>query len=98
MCPNALAQYLSFKLDSTKPCNYWCPITAELNKYKETKLILEASGHDTHDLQKAIELFSVATQHLKAVQEASIAKFKKEGVCFIVDHQKAAELESACLQ
>ena len=91
-----LATYLSQHLDTLVDSPFYCPYN--LHKYRQTSALLRACGHNTESLDEAIEATSTSIQELKAAQESAIFKFRNEGVCFIVDTEKAKELEMAHLQ
>jgi len=96
MDPNGLVRYLANRVESLKCC--FCLFSYELANLKETSSILQACGHNTEELDQAIVKARDSIAELKKAQERAIDRFKNSTVTFIVDAQKAAEIEAARLQ
>ncbi len=74
-----LNSYLSSALDKLN--NYpYCKLTYALVEINETKKLLQAAGHETGDLDVAIEDATASFMTVKDVLAVAIAKFKSEGI------------------
>lgn len=91
---NTVVTYLAQQLESWKALPYYCPCTQDLNNYRKTSELLQACGHDVHELNAAIITTEKAFKELKFAREQAVARFTAEGVCFTVDEDKRRELEA----
>ena len=79
--------YLNEKLSAQcQSCRY---MACGLSDFRECGKLLEAAGHDTSELQQAIEGVVTACAVLQRVNEIACARFKVEGVKFHVVSDKA---------
>lgn len=86
--------YLNEKLSAQ--CQSFKYMTCGLNEYRECSKLLEAAGHDTSELQQAIEGVVTAYAVLQRVNEIACARFKVEGVKFHVISDKALISQIEC--
>ena len=69
-----------------------------LSQHMETKRIIRACGHDTSELEQAIDAANKAWCDLEDTRKKVVERFKVEGICFMVDAEKRKELELTELQ
>ena len=91
---NKVVTILCQQLESWKSSPYYCPFTQELKNYRNSSELLQACGHDVHELNVAIIATEKAFQELKVARDRAVARFHTEGVCFTVDENKRSELEA----
>jgi hypothetical protein len=70
----------------------------EMTRYKEVQKLIKACGHNTSELQQAIDAADKAISELTMVRDKVVGKFKHDGVCFTVDESKRKEIEQSTLQ
>lgn len=93
-----VVDFLNSHVDELGGTSYFCNFTNGLARYKETERLIKACGHDTAELQIAIDAFEVTARALEKAREKTVCKFKADGVCFVVDEKKRKEIEAANLQ
>ena len=59
-----------------------------LSEHKQMQQIIQACGHDTSELLRAIEEAEKAVHALRMVCDKVVFKFKTDGVSFVVDNNK----------
>ena len=73
-----LNNYLKKRLIEIFPS--YCKLTHALNDYIEMSALLKAAGHDTVNLDDALNEIVKSIDQLKKVQKAAIFKFESEGI------------------
>lgn len=69
-----------------------------LTPYSETQKLIEACGHDTSELEQAIDTAGKAVAKMEIARYKVATKLKAGGICFVVDESKRMELEQSRLQ
>jgi hypothetical protein len=97
----ALAEYLYAHVDSKarSEYNFYCPISNEMSKFKETSKLLQILGQNTEKLEEAIKATETSVKELRAAQENAINQFKQDGLYFyIIQKDTFQEVEAESLQ
>lgn len=75
-----LREYMQEHIQSLHS-EYWsCPFQLHMRPYVNLSNALQATGHDTTELDRAIESIKGAAQGLKQASERAKAKFTREGI------------------
>jgi hypothetical protein len=98
MDPDWLVNFLNGYLEKQRSCRFYDPMLTEMNRFRETSKLLQACGHKTEELDEAIADTMQSVQRLNLAQENAISKWKQQGVYFVIDRQKAIDIETANLQ
>lgn len=88
---------LNARVDELGRGCYW-ETASFLVRYRETQKLIQACGHDTSELEQAIDAAGKAVAEMEIVRDKVVSRFKANGVCFIVDESKRKEIEQAKLQ
>jgi len=93
-----LITILNTRVDELSRSGCFCGFTPVLAPYRETKKLIQACGHDTSELESAINAADQALTQLELTRDKVACRFKADGVCFTVDESKRKEIEMARLQ
>jgi hypothetical protein len=88
-----LNAYLQQKMKELDNCGY-CPATNGIKGYVERCALLKAAGHDTTQLQAAVDQANLAIAHLKIVSAQATGKFMQEGAYVLTDKAKLERLDA----
>ena len=80
---------------SRRGCPCWEGV---LIRFREAGKVMGACGHDTSELEQAIDVVEKAMIEMNRVRDKVVSKFKADGICFCVDENKRREIEIARLQ
>jgi hypothetical protein len=69
-----------------------------LSQYKESQKLIQACGHDTTELEHAIDAAFKANLELEMARHKAVCRFKSDGICFLVDETRRRENEFSQLQ
>ncbi len=89
---------LNARVDELSVSSSFCGLGQDMVRHREIERLIKACGHDTSELQQAIDAADKAMRELTQVRDKVVTKFKLDGVCFIVDESKRAEIERSTLQ
>ena len=99
MNTNTIATFLANQLDQWGGRGYsWDQATYRMDEYKQTSALLGACGHDTRELDQAITDSRAVLDRLVVARDKAVARFKADGVVFVVDESRRKEIEARALQ
>ena len=97
MNTSTIATFLAKQLDQwDRRIAPWDQATYRMDDYRQTSELLGACGHDTRELEKAIIDARVVLDRLVAARNKAVARFKAEGVIFVVDESNRKRCRGTC--
>ena len=88
-----LSKYLNKTLEAMHISSY-CKLTHAVNDCKEISILLQAAGHNTADLDKAIKETNDSIDKLKTANKAAVCKFQTEGIHIKTEDKEQYSIES----
>jgi hypothetical protein len=87
-----VARLLNARLDELGRGLAWC-YASILSQYEESQKLIQACGHDTSELEHAIDAAFKANLELEMARDNAVSRLKSDGICFLVDETRRRENE-----
>jgi hypothetical protein len=94
---STVARLLNARLDELGRGLAWC-YASILSQYEESQKLIQACGHDTSELEHAIDAAFKANLELEMARDNAVSRLKSDGICFLVDETRRRENEFSQLQ
>lgn len=93
-----VADVLYARVDELCVSSTFYGLGQDMKRTMELQRLIQACGYDTSELQQAITATDQAVAEMERARKNVVTKFKTNGVFFIVDERRRAEMEQSSLQ